>query len=155
MSLNGNNADMEPDDRDSLPPTPPPVPDNLPPADNGLGPGPGAGPACPHLVVPGLVATSVQTAVFEAPPSYQPFGHQNLLQRAQAGQLRQDHLHLLQQALVSVQGVPPGFLAGAILPGGDTPQLPLFHHGMGLGIPVQGIGEGYRRANGSVLQSYE
>ena len=50
---------MEPDDRDSLPPTPPPVPDNLPPADNGLGPGPGA---CPE--VPGLVATPAQTAVF-------------------------------------------------------------------------------------------
>ena len=140
MSQNGEDADMDQDDRDSLPPTPPPVPDNLPPADNGLGPGPGAGPAVPHLVVPGLVATPAQTAVFGAPPSYQPFGHQNLLQRAQAGQLRQDHLQLLQQALVSVQGVPPGFMAGASLTGGDPPQLPIFQQGMGLGLPGGCVG---------------
>ena len=79
-----------------------PAPDNLPSVDGGVGPGPGTGPGVPHLVVPSLVATPAQTPVFGAPPSYQPFGHQNLLQRAQAGQLREDHLQLLQQALVSV-----------------------------------------------------
>ena len=37
-SLNGDDADMEPGDRDSLAPTPPPVVDVPPPANNGLGP---------------------------------------------------------------------------------------------------------------------
>ena len=44
MSQNGEDANMDQDDRYSLPPTPPLVPDNLPSVDGGVGPGPGAGP---------------------------------------------------------------------------------------------------------------
>ena len=91
--------------------------------DNGAGLGGGA--SVPDNVVPVPAAPTTTTATLGTFPSIQPPGPQNLLlHRAQAGQ---DQLQLLQQALVSVQGVPPGFLTGAALPGGDTPpQLPLF-----------------------------
>ena len=88
MSQHGDNDDMDQVDEveDSSPPSPPPS-NHHPNVDVGIGLGPGAGDFVP--LVPGpLVA--------------------NLLSRAQAGVLRQDQLQLLQQALVSVQGLPPG-----------------------------------------------
>ena len=64
MSLSGDDDHMDAGDRDSLAPTPPLAVDVPPPADNGLGPGPGGGAAVPHLVVPGLVAPPAPAAMF-------------------------------------------------------------------------------------------
>ena len=91
----------------------------------------------PDNVVPVPAAPTTTTATLGTFPSIQTPGPQNLLlHRAQAGQVRQDQLQLLQQALVSVQGVPPGFLTVTAFSGGDTPQLPLFQQGLGLGLHV-------------------
>ena len=70
MSQNGEDYDKDQDDRDSLPPTPPPVVDVPSSADNGLGPGHGGGAAVPPLVVPGLDAPPAPAAMFVAPPSF-------------------------------------------------------------------------------------
>ena len=118
--------------------------------DNGAGLGGGA--SVPDNVVPVPAAPTTTTATLGTFPSIQPPGPQNLLlHRAQAGQVRQDQLQLLQQALVSVQGVPPGFLTVTALPGGDTPQLPLFQQGLGLGLPVGSLGPFNMGALGQAL----
>jgi hypothetical protein len=77
------------------------------------------------LVVPVPVAPSTTVSGFASFPSVHPSGYQNLLlQRAHAGQVQQEQLRLLQQALVKAHRVPPGFLAWSALLGGDAPQLP-------------------------------
>ena len=111
----------------------PPLVDHLPAVGDGVGLGAGGDGARPDLVVPVPAAPAATVPGFASLPSVQPPGPQNLpLQRAHAGQVHQEQLRLLQQALVAVQGVPPGFLAGSALPGSDAPQLPLFQRGMGL-----------------------
>jgi hypothetical protein len=105
MSQNGEDANI--DHVEDRPPTPPPVPA----ADNGVIPVVGPGPEVPGILVPGGAPPFAQAPMFGAHAGFQPVGHQNLLQHAQAGQLRQDQLHLIQEALVSVQGMPPGFLS--------------------------------------------
>ena len=111
-------------------PTPPPIGDPPPPPDNGVVLGVGPGPAVPCVLVPGIVAPAAQAPVFGAHAVLHPGGHQKLLQRAQS-----DQLHLLQQALVSVQGLPPGFLAGT-----PPTQLCLFQPGLHADLP--GVGPG-------------
>ena len=121
------------------PPSPPLVPDLALAADNGVVTGVGPGPAVPGILVPDVAPPPAQTPVFGAHAGLQLGGHQNILQHTQAGQLHQDQLHLFQQALVSVQGMPPGFLAGSSLAGGDPTQLPIFQKGLGAGLPGQGF----------------
>jgi hypothetical protein len=100
------------DDVDARTPTPPPVGAPPPPPDNGVVLEVGPGPAIPGVLVPGLVTPAAQAPVFGAHAVLHPGMHQNLLHRAQSGQLQQDQLHLLQQVLKSVQGLLSGFLAG-------------------------------------------
>ena len=103
MSQHGDtddNMDQLDEVRHSPPPPPPPV-DHVPHVDVGVGPGLGAGAGDFVPIVPGPPAAPAQTHLFGATPGQHPFGHQNLLGRAQAGVLRQDQLQLLQQALVS------------------------------------------------------
>jgi hypothetical protein len=103
-----------------------PPPHHQPHVDAGLGPGLGTGPGVLVPVVPGPPAATTQAHVFGVAPGQHPFGHQNLLHRAQVGQLRQDQLQLLQQALVSVPGMPAGFMAGAASAGGTLLSCPSF-----------------------------
>ena len=104
------------DDMDQLdevrdpPPSPPPPVDYQPNVDVGIGSGPGAGAGDFVPLVPGPPAAPAQTHVFGATPGQHPFGHQNLLSRAQAGVLRQDQLQLLQQALYVSPGTPSWLL---------------------------------------------
>ena len=147
MSQNGG-EDMDQLDVVSQPPSPPQNGAGHGNVDNGVGGGGGCGASVANNVVPVTVATTTMTASLGTFPSLQSPGSQQhlLLQRAQARQLQH-----LQQAFIQLQGVPGVFLAGAALPTGDTPQLPLFQLGFGLGLPAGGLGSFNMGALGQAL----